>query len=80
MLQGYTMDPNQKSHRQYLTLLSYTPIVRALGDSVKTPREFDKGRSGLFMISQPDTPRLPLIPGTTEEVRWEIPQERVFPL
>ncbi|KDR77795.1 hypothetical protein GALMADRAFT_138850 [Galerina marginata CBS 339.88] len=48
---------------------SYTPTVRALVDIVKTPREFDKEKSGLFMISQPDTPCLPRIPGTTEEVR-----------
>ena len=47
---------------------SYTPTVRALVNSVKSPQEFDKGKSGLFMISQPDTPHLPRIPRTTEEV------------
>ena len=48
---------------------SYTPTVRALVDDVKRPRDSDKGNSGLFMVSQPDTPHLPHIPGTTEEVR-----------
>ena len=47
---------------------SYIPTVRALVDSVKSPRESNKGKSRLFMISQPDTPHLPRIPGTTEEV------------
>ena len=47
---------------------SYTPTVRTLIDSVKSPQEYDKDNSGLFMISQPDTPNLPNIPQTTEEV------------
>ena len=48
---------------------SYTLTVRTLIDSIKSPREYDEDNLGLFMISQPDTPHLPPIPRTTEEVR-----------
>ncbi|KAF8873176.1 CHAT domain-containing protein [Gymnopilus junonius] len=48
---------------------SYTPTVRTLVDIMKAPREVREGNSGVLMISQPDTPHLPRIPGTTEEVR-----------
>lgn len=48
---------------------SYTPTVRALVDIIKSPREPKKEKLGVFMISQPDTPNLPRIPGTSEEVR-----------
>ncbi|KAF8900741.1 CHAT domain-containing protein [Gymnopilus junonius] len=53
---------------------SYIPTVRALVDIVQTPRVVGKEKSGLFMISQPDTPHLPPIPGTTKEVR-EVAQQ-----
>ncbi|KDR81163.1 hypothetical protein GALMADRAFT_136203 [Galerina marginata CBS 339.88] len=47
---------------------SYTPTVRALVERVKKPREVNDKNAGLFMISQPNTPDLPYIPGTTKEV------------
>jgi CHAT domain-containing protein len=60
--------PGIASTLSEFAISSYTPTVRALVDSVKILRESDKGKSGLFMISQPDTPHLPRIPGTTEEI------------
>ena len=52
-----------------VVISSYTPTIRALIDRVKNPREVDGKKSGLFMISQPDTPYQSPIPGTTAEVR-----------
>ncbi|KAF8153825.1 CHAT domain-containing protein [Crassisporium funariophilum] len=50
---------------------SYTPSVTALIERVKRARlrdiSVEKG-NGLLMISQPDTPGLPAIPGTEEEI------------
>ncbi|KDR72557.1 hypothetical protein GALMADRAFT_753547 [Galerina marginata CBS 339.88] len=48
---------------------SYTPTVRALVERVQSRRKITDEDKGLFMVSQPDTPTLPRIPGTTEEVR-----------
>jgi CHAT domain-containing protein len=42
--------------------------VRALGERVIGPRAVDEKKTALFMISQPETPNLPRIPGTTKEV------------
>ena len=43
--------------------------MRALSERVKGPRAVDEKKTGLFMISQPETPNLSPIPGTTREVR-----------
>ena len=48
---------------------SYTPTIRALFDRVKSGPLLNNKKLGLFMISQPDTPGLPSIPETTEEVK-----------
>ena len=47
---------------------SYIPNVRALTERVNSPEVLDKKKTALFMISQPATPNLPRIPGTTKEV------------
>ena len=47
---------------------SYIPNVRALVERVNSPRALDKRKTAFFMISQPATPNLPCIPGTTKEV------------
>ena len=47
---------------------SYIPNVRALTERVNSPEVLDKKKTALFMISQPATPNLPHIPGTTKEV------------
>ena len=43
--------------------------MRALSERVKGARAVDEKKAGLFMISQPETPNLSRIPGTTKEVR-----------
>lgn len=48
---------------------SYTPTIRALFDRVKSGPLLNNKKLGLFMISQPDTPGLPSIPETAEEVK-----------
>ena len=48
---------------------SYIPTVRVLAERVKGPRVVDEKKTGLFMISQPETPNLPRIPGTPKKVR-----------
>ena len=48
---------------------SYTPTIRALFDRVKSGQQLDNKKLGLCMISQPDTPGLPSIPKTREEVK-----------
>ena len=47
---------------------SYIPNVRALSERVNNPRAFDERKTAFFLISQPETPNLPRIPGTTKEV------------
>jgi CHAT domain-containing protein len=47
---------------------SYIPNVRALTDRVKNPQVLDNRKTSFFMVSQPATPNLPRIPGTTKEV------------
>ena len=47
---------------------SYIPNVRALAERVNSPRVLDERQTAFFMISQPATPNLPRIPGTTKEV------------
>jgi CHAT domain-containing protein len=51
---------------------SYIPNVRALNERVvNSPQVLDKKgkkKTAFFMISQPETPNLPCIPGTTKEV------------
>ena len=47
---------------------SYIPNVRALSERVKSPRALDERKADFFLISQPATPNLPRIPGTTKEV------------
>jgi CHAT domain-containing protein len=46
---------------------SYIPSVRALAERVKSFQIVNK-KPALFMISQPETPNQPHIPGTTKEV------------
>ncbi|TFK23358.1 hypothetical protein FA15DRAFT_705524 [Coprinopsis marcescibilis] len=48
---------------------SYTPTVTPLTSRVTNVRTSLDDTSGLFMVSQPDTPGLSCIPATTEEVR-----------
>ncbi|TFK24032.1 hypothetical protein FA15DRAFT_742899, partial [Coprinopsis marcescibilis] len=48
---------------------SYTPTVTSLTSRVKNALTSLDDTSGLFMVSQPDTPGLSRIPGTREEVR-----------
>ncbi|TFK17060.1 hypothetical protein FA15DRAFT_557312, partial [Coprinopsis marcescibilis] len=48
---------------------SYTPTVTSLTSRVKNARTSLDDTSGLFMVSQPDTPKLSRIPATMEEVR-----------
>ncbi|TFK16447.1 hypothetical protein FA15DRAFT_690080 [Coprinopsis marcescibilis] len=48
---------------------SYTPTVTSLTSRVKNARTSLDDTSGLFMVSQPDTPGLSRIPATTQEVR-----------
>ena len=43
--------------------------MRALSERVKGARAVDEKKAGLFMVSQPETPNMPRIPGTTTEVR-----------
>ena len=47
---------------------SYIPNVQALTERVNSPRILDERKTTFFMISQPATPNLPRIPGTTKEV------------
>ncbi|KAF8163839.1 CHAT domain-containing protein [Crassisporium funariophilum] len=47
---------------------SYTPTVSALLERVNTIRTIDNRARGLLLISQPNSPGLPKIPGTTKEV------------
>jgi CHAT domain-containing protein len=51
---------------------SYIPNVRALTERVinspQVPDKKEKVKTTFFMISQPETPNLPRIPGTTKEV------------
>ena len=47
---------------------SYIPNVRALTERVNSPQLLDERKAAFFMISQPATPNLPRIPGTTKEV------------
>ncbi|TFK19272.1 hypothetical protein FA15DRAFT_648605 [Coprinopsis marcescibilis] len=48
---------------------SYTPTVASLTDRIKNTRVMAHETSGLFMVSQPNTPHLPSIPATTDEVQ-----------
>ncbi|KAF8951900.1 CHAT domain-containing protein [Flammula alnicola] len=50
---------------------SYTPTVGALLERTKKSQNIkaDQNLSGLVMVSQPNTPLLPSIPGTTREIR-----------
>jgi CHAT domain-containing protein len=48
---------------------SYTPNVGALVERVQSSRQINQKKIGLLMISQPDTPMLHPIPGTTVEVQ-----------
>jgi CHAT domain-containing protein len=48
---------------------SYTPTVRALVETVQSSQQINPKKTGLLMISQPDTPMLHPIPGTTVEVQ-----------
>ncbi|KAF8806730.1 hypothetical protein BYT27DRAFT_7140109 [Phlegmacium glaucopus] len=58
---------------------SYTPTVRALFDRMTSRGVLDNKKSGLFMISQPDTPGLSPIPKTSEEVQMiqRLTEERI---
>ena len=50
---------------------SYIPNVRALTERVNSLPVLDKrgkNKTAFFMISQPETPNLPCIPGATREV------------
>ena len=51
---------------------SYIPNVRALTERVlnspQVPDKKGERKAAFFMMSQPKTPNLPLIPGTTKEV------------
>ena len=47
---------------------SYIPNVRALAERVNSLRVLDERKTTFFMVSQPATPNLPPIPGTTKEV------------
>ena len=48
---------------------SYSPTVRALFDRMRTPLVHDSKKSGLLLISQPDTPGLLPIPKTSDKVQ-----------
>ncbi|PPQ72771.1 hypothetical protein CVT26_003150 [Gymnopilus dilepis] len=48
---------------------SYTPTVSALIEKLRSPRSGNRTQNGLFMLSQPDTPMMTPIPGTTKEVQ-----------
>ncbi|TFK18238.1 hypothetical protein FA15DRAFT_603652, partial [Coprinopsis marcescibilis] len=48
---------------------SYTPTVTFLTNCVKNTHRAPEDASGLFVVSQPSTPGLSRIPGTTKEVR-----------
>ncbi|TFK18595.1 hypothetical protein FA15DRAFT_249782 [Coprinopsis marcescibilis] len=47
---------------------SYTPTVSALTGRVKDTHPIQDGAAGIFLVSQPDTPGLGRIPGTSREV------------
>ena len=47
---------------------SYIPNVRVLTERVNGPQVLDEKKTAFFLISQPATPNLPRIPGTTKEV------------
>ncbi|PPQ81854.1 hypothetical protein CVT25_013454 [Psilocybe cyanescens] len=53
----------------HYAISSYIPTVRTLVDRVKSPLSLHGRKSGLFLVSQADTPNLPLIPGASAEVR-----------
>ncbi|KDR66746.1 hypothetical protein GALMADRAFT_80422 [Galerina marginata CBS 339.88] len=66
--------PSESASGTYSTLSdfavsSYTPTVRALVEMTHRSQEHAQEKNGLFMVSQPDTPTLARIPGTTKEVR-----------
>ena len=48
---------------------SYTPTVRALVEKIQSSQQINQKKMGLLMISQPNTPKLHPIPGTTVEVQ-----------
>ncbi|KDR70421.1 hypothetical protein GALMADRAFT_144721 [Galerina marginata CBS 339.88] len=62
-------DGSTSSTLSDFAISSYIPTVKTLIERVKTPRNADTKKAGLFMISQPDTPNQLPIPGTTKEVR-----------
>ena len=47
---------------------SYIPNVRALAERVNSPRVLEERKTAFFIISQPATPNLARILGTTKEV------------
>ena len=48
---------------------SYTPTLSALLDRVNDSRNIEEEYKGLLLVSQPKTPGLPRLPGTTKEVQ-----------
>ncbi|TFK23785.1 hypothetical protein FA15DRAFT_670164 [Coprinopsis marcescibilis] len=48
---------------------SYTPTATFLTNRVRNAHKAPENASGLFLVSQPSTPGLSRIPGTTKEVR-----------
>ncbi|KDR79601.1 hypothetical protein GALMADRAFT_63499 [Galerina marginata CBS 339.88] len=65
----YDSPTAKKSTLCDFAISSYTPTVRVLVDRVKSPHAIDDNKMGLFLVSQPNTPKLPSIPGTRKEVR-----------
>jgi CHAT domain-containing protein len=47
---------------------SYTPTVTSLTQRVSNKVSIKEDASGLFLVSQPEVPHAPCIPGTTKEV------------
>ncbi|KAJ2929789.1 hypothetical protein H1R20_g7291, partial [Candolleomyces eurysporus] len=47
---------------------SYIPTVAVLTERVKSTRIIPEEKSGLLLVSQPNAPGYPLIPGTTTEI------------
>ncbi|KAF8870436.1 CHAT domain-containing protein, partial [Gymnopilus junonius] len=52
-----------------LVISSYTPTITTLTGRAKDAHPLDEKTSGILMVSQPRTPGLSPIPGTTEEVQ-----------
>ncbi|KDR74208.1 hypothetical protein GALMADRAFT_70977 [Galerina marginata CBS 339.88] len=70
----YPQGRNKQMSRTCLSnfvISSYTPTVSALLERTKSCQQLkvDRNLSKLLMVSQPNTPRLPSIPGTKKEVR-----------